>query len=387
MLPYGRQQIDRDDIRAVVEVLSGDWLTTGPAIDRFESALTQRVQAKFACALANGTAALHATMNAIGIGPGDEVIVPAITFVATANAVIYQGGRPVFADINPNTLLIDLDDVVRKITPATKAIVAVDYAGQPCDYVGLRAICDRYQLKLIADACHSLGAALQHQPVGSLADLTCFSFHPVKPITSGEGGAVTTNDAEMHQRLRSFRNHGIGLDFRQRERAAAHSYDMSELGFNYRLTDIQAALATSQLSKLDRFRRQREQLAEVYAERCRAQGMWRPLSLCAGTTHAWHLFVIQFQEELSAERDAMFTALRARGIGVNVHYRPVYQHSFYEHRFGPQTGCCPQAEQAYNRILTLPLFPGMVTADVHRVCSALNEASREVLAQGAMKAA
>lgn len=373
MLPYGRQTIDRDDIRAVVEVLEGDWLTTGPTIDRFEAALAERVQVPHAVALANGTAALHAAMAACGIGPGDEVIVPAITFVATANAVIYQGGKPVFADVDPRTLLIDVADVASKITSSTRAIVAVDYAGQPADYLALRRLCDQHRLTLIADACHSLGGSCGRQAVGSLADLTCFSFHPVKPITCGEGGAVTTAKIEYFQRLRHFRNHGIAADFRQRERAAAHAYDMSSLGFNYRLTDIQAALAISQLKKLDRFRRQREQLAQSYHRHLIDHPQIQPLDRTANTTHAWHLFVVRCQAEMIGQRDSLFAAMRARGFGVNVHYRPVYQHSFYEHQYGNQTGCCPQSEMAYQQILTLPLFPGMITADVDRVCQALDE--------------
>ncbi len=373
MLPYGRQTIERDDIRAVVEVLEGDWLTTGPTIDRFEAALAERVQAPHAVAISNGTAALHAAMAACGIGPGDEVIVPAITFVATANAVLYQGGKPIFADVDPRTLLIDVDDVAGKITSATRAIVAVDYAGQPADYCALRRLCDQHRLTLIADACHSLGGACGTQPVGNLADLTCFSFHPVKPITSGEGGAITTPHKDYYQRLRQFRNHGIATDFRQRERASAHVYDMETLGFNYRLTDIQAALANSQLKKLERFRRQREQLAEYYQLRLVDHPQFQPLDRTANTTHAWHLYVIRCQAELTNCRDSLFSAMRSRGFGVNVHYRPVYQHSYYEQQFGKQTGCCPQAEAAYRQILTLPLFPGMISADIDRVCRALDE--------------
>lgn len=387
MLPYGRQSIDRDDIRAVVEVLQGDWLTTGPAVDRFESALAERVQAPHAVAVANGTAALHAALAAGGIGPGDEVIVPAITFVASSNAAIYLGAKPVFADVCPQTLLIDCGDAARKITAATRAIIAVDYAGQPCDYAALKTLCDRHGLLLIADACHSLGGSIGRQPVGSLADMTCFSFHPVKPITSGEGGAITTAQPEFFQRLRQFRNHGIATDFRQRERAASHAYDMSTLGYNYRLTDIQAALAYSQLQKLDRFRDQRELLVQHYSQRLADLPLLQPLDRRPGTTHAWHLQVVRCQQELSDCRDALFTAMRSRGIGVNVHYRPVYQHSFYVEKFGARANHCPHAEQAYSQILTLPLFPSMVSADVDHVCQALAQSQDEVLAAASAQAA
>ena len=238
-LPYGRQWLDEDDIAAVGEVLHSDWLTTGPKVGDFEQAFAGFVGAKEAVTVCNGTAALHAAMYAVGIGPGDEVIVPPMTFAATANCVVFQGGTPIFADVNSDTLLLDPAQVESRITPRTKAVIAVDYTGQPCDYDALRTIADRHGLTLVADACHALGASYKGRPVGSLADLSTFSFHPVKHITTGEGGMITTGDPELARRMRVFRNHGITTDHRQREKQGSWFYEMVDLGYNYRLTDVQ----------------------------------------------------------------------------------------------------------------------------------------------------
>jgi len=264
VLPYGKQSIDEDDIQAVVQVLRSDWLTTGPMVSEFEGAFAQYVNAREAVAVTNGTAALHAAMFALGIGPGDEVIVPALTFAATANSVVYQGGTPVFADVEYDTLLVDPKSVEARITPRTKAIIAVDYAGQPCDYDALTAIADRYGFALVADACHALGGTYRGRPVGSVADLSTFSLHPVKPITAGEGGVVTTDNRDLADRMRMFRNHGITTDHRQREEQGSWFYEMTDLGYNYRLTDIQCALGMSQLKKLPSWLKRRWEIAAQY---------------------------------------------------------------------------------------------------------------------------
>ncbi|MGH9677759.1 MAG: DegT/DnrJ/EryC1/StrS family aminotransferase, partial [Candidatus Acidiferrum sp.] len=224
-LPYGRQTVEEDDIAAVVAALRSDWLTTGPCVDEFERAVADFVGAREAVAVINGTAALHAAMFALGIGPGDEVLVPALTFAASANCVVYQGGAPIFVDVEPDTLLLDVTQIEAKITPKTKAIVAVDYAGQPCDYAALRAVASRHSLPIVADACHALGAKYHGQSVGTLGRLSTFSFHPVKPITTGEGGMVVTDDAELARRVRLFRNHGITSDHRQREQTGSWAYE------------------------------------------------------------------------------------------------------------------------------------------------------------------
>lgn len=362
-LPYGRQSLDEDDIAAVVEVLRSDWLTTGPKVAEFEAALAGVAGVPHAVAVSSGTAALHAGMAALGIGPGDEVIVPALTFAASANCVVYQGGTPVFADVDPDTLLIDPASAASLVGPRTRAVVAVDYAGQPCDYPALRELADRHGLALVADACHSLGGALDGRPVGSLADLSAFSFHPVKHIATGEGGAVTTADPELAERLRVFRNHGITTDHRQRSQSGAWHYELVDLGFNYRLSDIACALGISQLHKLPAFVARRQELAARYDDMLAGV---RPLVTRPGVSHAYHLYVVR-----APRRDEAFAALRDRGIGANVHYVPVHLHPFYRERFGTGPGLCPAAEAAYEEILSLPMFPAMDDRDVDEVAEAL----------------
>ena len=369
LLPYGRQCVDEEDIAAVVAVLRSDWLTTGPMVEQFERAFADFTGCAHAVAVANGTAALHAAMAALGVGPGDEVIVPAITFVASANCVVYQGGTPVFADVEADTLLIDPADVERKITPRTKAIIAVDYAGQPCDYEALRAIAAGRRLPLVADACHALGGAWCGQPVGSLADLSTFSLHPVKPITSGEGGVVVTHDVELAARLRTFRNHGIATDFRQREKQGSWAYEMVQLGYNYRLSDIQCALAASQLRKLPGWIIRRQEIAALYDAAFSSARTLRPLAVRAGASHGYHLYVIRLADGM--DRTACFQALRAEKIGVNVHYAPVHLHPFHRERFGTGPGLCPIAEAASQQILSLPIFPTMTDDDVQSVIDAV----------------
>jgi len=374
-LPYGRQTIDEDDIAAVVEVLRSDWLTTGPKVDEFERALERFTGAAHAVVISNGTAALHAAMAALEIGPSDEVIVPAITFVASANCVVYHGGTPVFADVEPDTLLIDPADVARKITPRTKAIVAVDYGGHPCDYQALRAVARG--LRIVADACHALGAWSEGTPVGSLADLSTFSFHPVKPITTGEGGAIVTQDAAFAAKMRVFRGHGIVSDFRQREKQGSWAYEMTSLGFNYRLPDIQCALGVRQLAKLPGWIARRQALAAHYDEKLRDHPLLTPLACRPNVSHGYHLYVAQVP--VGVDRGEVFRAFRAARIGVNVHYLPVYLHPFYRDRFGDQTGACPVAEQAYERILSLPIFPLMSEQDVDDVIAVADDIARRLL--------
>jgi perosamine synthetase len=372
LLPYGRQWIDDDDVAAVVEALRSDWLTTGPRVAAFERAVAEVVGARAAVAVSNGTAALHAAMYALGIGPGDEVLVPALTFAASANCVVYQGGTPVFVDVEPDTLLLDPACAAAKITPRTRAIVAVDYAGQPCDYDALRALADRYALPLVADACHALGASYRGRPAGSLATLSTFSFHPVKPIATGEGGMVTTDDPELARRLRLFRNHGISTDHRQREQAGSFSYEMVDLGYNYRLSDLQCALGLSQLRKLPAWVGRRQAIARRYDAAFNSLPGVQPLVVRPEVLHAHHLYVLRLQPGLWGEdRGRVYAALRAEGIGVNVHYVPVYLHPFYRRRFGTGPGLCPVAEAAYERILSLPIFPRMSDADVDDVIRAV----------------
>jgi len=375
MLSYGRQWLNEEDIEAVVKVLRSDWLTTGPKVEEFEQAFADFVGAKHAVAVSSGTAALHAAMYAIGIGPGDEVIVPAMTFAATANCVVFQGGTPVFADVEPDTLLLDPTQVEAEITPRTKAIIAVDYTGQPCDYDALRAIANRHGLILVADACHALGGSYKGRLVGSLADLSVFSFHPVKHITTGEGGMITTDDPDLARRMRVFRNHGITTDHRQREQQGSWFYEMVDLGYNYRLTDIQCALGLSQLRKLSEWVDRCQQIAQRYGEAFAELPAVEPLDVRDDVAHAYHLYVIRLDlTQLRATRAEVFVALRAEGIGVNVHYIPVYLHPFYSERFATGPGLCPVAETAYEQIISLPIFPRMSGNDVDDVIAAMHKA-------------
>jgi perosamine synthetase len=375
-LPYGRHEIDEDDVAAVARVLRSDWLTSGPLVGEFETAFARMVAAPEAVAVSNGTAALHAAMFAIGIGPGDEVIVPPMAFAASANAVVYQGGTPVFADVDAETLLIDPAKVAEKITPKTRAIVAVDYAGQPCDYAALRTLADRLagdrRIWLVADACHALGARERGRPVGSIADLSAFSLHPVKHVTTGEGGAVTTADPGLAARMRTFRNHGITVDHRQRSAQSSWIYEIVELGYNYRLTDIQCALGLSQLAKLPARVARRQTIADEYDRAFASIPEVRPLTVRNDVSHAYHLYVVRVDTaRLTCDRAMVFGALRREGIGVNVHYIPVHFHPFYRQRFGQGPGLCPVAEAAYDEILSLPMFPGMTARDIQDVVEAM----------------
>jgi perosamine synthetase len=373
-LPYGRQTIDDDDIAVMVDVLRSDWLTTGPRVEQFEKAFADFVGAEEAVAVSNGTAALHAAAFALGVGPGDEVIVPALTFAASANCVVYQGGTPVFADVEPGSLLLDADQVKSKITSRTKAIVAVDYAGQPCDYDSLKEIAERHGLGLVADACHAVGGAYKGRAVGTLADLSTFSFHPVKHITTGEGGMITTNDAAMARRMRTFRNHGITSDHRQRESQGSWFYEMVGLGYNYRLTDFQCALGLNQLPHLPAWVRRRQEIARGYDEAFAALKEINPLEVSEEVAHAYHLYVVRLMtESLSVDRAQIFSALRAEGLGVNVHYIPVHLHPYYRENFGTGPGLCPVAEAAYEQILSLPMFPRMCDEDVEDVVTAVTK--------------
>ncbi|MCB9850407.1 MAG: UDP-4-amino-4,6-dideoxy-N-acetyl-beta-L-altrosamine transaminase [Phycisphaerales bacterium] len=370
LLPYGRQTIAEDDIAAVVRVLRSDWLTTGPAVTEFEQAFAAVTGAESAVSVSSGTAALHAMMHALRIGPGDEVIVPTMTFAGTANAVRFAGGQPVFADVDAATLLIDPDSVAARIGPRTRAIVAVDYAGQPCDYDALSDIAQDKGLALLSDACHSLGASYRGNPVGCLTAMTVFSFHPVKAITTAEGGMVTVSDNGLADRLRAFRNHCMNADHQIRAANGTWAYEIAELGWNYRLNDMQCALGLSQLGKLPEFIGKRQALAGRYDELLADVPGVTPLAVLAERTHAYHLYVVQLDlDALTVDRGAVFAALRAEGIGVNVHYLPVHRQPLYR----DARGSCPVAEAAYERMLSLPIFPTMTMTDVEDVVTALRK--------------
>jgi len=371
-LPYGRQEIGDADIKAVVEALVSGWLTTGPRVQEFEQAFAAHVGVREGVAVNSGTAALHCAMRALGLGQGDEVIVPAITFAASANAALYEGAKPIFADVEPDTLLIDPRSVAKSITPRTRAIVAVDYAGQPADYDALKALAASRGIPIVADACHAPGAAYKRRAAGTLADISCFSFHPVKHLTTCEGGMTVTDDPAMAAHMRRFRNHGIDSDHRSRQAAGSHAYDMVELGYNYRLPDVQCALGLAQLKRLDGWVAARQRIARFYDAALANIAEVVPLKTHAERVHSYHLYVVRLMDGI--DRDRVFARLRADGIGANVHYAPVYMHSHYA-RLGYKPGLCPAAEAAAGQILSLPMFPAMTEADVRRVVGALTRAT------------
>ncbi len=352
-IPYGKQYIDEEDIQTVVDILRSDYLTTGPAVHDFEQSVAAYVGAKYAVAVANGTAALHAACYAADIGKGDEVITTPITFAASANCILYCNGTPVFADIKKDTYNIDPEDVRRKITPRTKAIIAVHYTGQPCEMDEIHAIAEEYHLLVIEDAAHALGAEYHGKKIGSVSDMTTFSFHPVKPITCGEGGMITTNDENLYQKLLLFRNHGITRsESLMTKTEGGWYYQQLELGFNYRITDLQCALGISQMRKLDRFTAKRRQLAEKYNEELETiHDIVCPVQK-EGCKSSWHLYVIQIPSE---KRRKVYEKMQEAGIRVNVHYIPVYKHPYYQAN-GFKYVNCPNAEQLYKGLLSLPLY-------------------------------
>jgi perosamine synthetase len=372
LLPYAHQTIDDRDIAAVEAALRSDWLTTGPRVPQFERELAALTGARHAIAFSSGTAALHGATTAAGLGPGDEAITTPMTFAATANAVVYVGAEPRFADVDPDTLLIEPDAVLAAVTPRTRAILPVDYAGQPADYTRLRAIAAAAPdgpLSIIADASHSLGATLEGRSVGTLADMTVLSLHPAKLLTTGEGGAVLTDRDDLAERLRRFRNHGIATE---RSARADWTYAMVDLGFNYRLSDIGAALGSSQLSRFDEFLARRRALADRYFERLRGHDLFDLPAVRPETNPAWHFMFIRLRlDRLRVDRAVVYHALRAEGIGVNVHYIPVHRHPFYVERYPGVS--MPVAEAAYERLLTTPLFPAMSDADLDDVVAALDK--------------
>jgi perosamine synthetase len=375
LLPYGRQSLDNADIEAVVEVLKSDWLTTGPKIGEFEEQFAAWIEARYAVSFSSGTAALHGAAFSAGLGAGDVAITTPMTFCATSNCVLYQGAEPMFADVSADTLNLDPREVSRKISAhgsrRTKAIIAVDYAGHPAALDELGQIAKANGALLIEDASHALGAEYHGKRVGGIADMTVFSFHPVKHLTTGEGGMVATNDARLAETLRRFRNHGISSEARQRQEAGQWFYEMVLLGFNYRLTDIACALGLSQLEKLDANLARRREIAKQYAAAFRDLPAILVPTVRDGVVPAWHLYPIRLKPEmLSAERGEIFRALRAENIGVNVHYIPVHRHPYYRERFRSEESY-PVAEDTYERLISLPMFHSMTVQDVEDVIHAL----------------
>lgn len=373
-IPYGHQSIDTKDIDAVVKTLKSDWMTQGPEVKAFEDALCRYTGAKYAVAVSSGTAALHIACLAAGLQEGDEAVTSPITFVASANSILYCGAKPVFADICADTVNIDPRQIAQKITKRTKAVIPVHFAGQPCDMEGIRKISSRNKLIVIEDAAHAIGSQYKGSKIGSCeySDMTTFSFHPLKTITTGEGGAVTTNDRRIYERLLLLRSHGITKDktklIRQDEGPWYH--EMHELGFNFRMTDFQCALGMSQLSKLDDFVGRRQEIFETYRrEFSGISDIVLPVEK-GPVKSAWHLFYIRLKNP--SRRRGVFESLQEQGIGVQVHYIPVYLQPYYQ-RLGYKSGQCPVAENYYNRTISVPLFPGMTKKNIASVVGAIHK--------------
>ncbi|MDP2167682.1 MAG: UDP-4-amino-4,6-dideoxy-N-acetyl-beta-L-altrosamine transaminase [Thermodesulfovibrionales bacterium] len=379
LIPYGRQWIDEEDIRAVVDVLTSDYLTQGPKIVELETALAQYCGSTHAVVFSSGTAALHAAYFAAGIGEGDEIITSPVTFAATANAAIYLGASPAFVDVEPDTGNINPKLVEGAITKRTKAIVPVHFAGHPADLDPIHDIAERHGLLVIEDACHALGASYRGKKAGSISDMTAFSFHPVKPITTGEGGAVLTNSPVFYERLLMFRTHGITKDASRFENTPHGDwyYEMHSLGYNYRMTDIQAALGLSQLRKLDAFTARRREIAKRYSDAFSESACFDIPVEREYARSCWHLYPIRLKNPCAERKRELFGKLRQRGMGVQVHYMPVYLHPYYR-RLGYGEGLCPEAEGFYRRELSIPIYPLMADEDVSRVVSVMAELAEEM---------
>ena len=373
---YGRQWIDEEDVKAVSEVLTSDFVTCGPKVVELERALAEYTGAGYAVAVSNGTAALHCACMAAGIGPGDEVITTPLTFAASANCALYCGARPVFADVDLKTYNIDPTSIESHITEKTKAVAAVDFTGQAVKMKEIREICDKHGLILIEDAAHSIGTKYKGKPVGSLADMTCFSFHPVKTITSGEGGAVTTNDKELYKRLVLAHTHGITHEEGQMEGAPHEGpwyYEQVSLGYNYRMTDFQAALLLSQLKKLDRFAERRKEIVKRYNEAFRGLPEIILQKEIPESDTCRHLYIIRLDlEKLACTRRQFFDAMAAENVQCQIHYVPVYWFPYYQN-LGYKKGLCPDAEEVYKGIVSIPLYPGMTEQDVEDVIHAVTK--------------
>lgn len=374
-LPYGRQSIGDEEIKAVVEALKSDWITQGPKIAEFEEKFCKYIGCKHAVAVSSGTAALHVANIAAGIKKGDEAITTPFTFAATSNSILYEGGTPIFADITDETYNINPDEVKKAITSKTKAIIPVHFAGQPCDMNEIQRMAEDSSLLVIEDSCHALGANYHGKKIGSFSDMSVFSFHPVKHITTGEGGMITTNNEELAELAQKIRNHGISRDAMERfGQKSSWFYEMQHLGYNYRMTDIQAALGIIQLEKLDGFLKRREEIAKTYDLTFKDVPEVITPQVKKDVTHAWHLYVIQLDSNnLKINRDKLIEAMRAENIGVNVHYIPVHLHPYYRDNLGFKKGDFPNAEAVYENAVTLPIFPSMTKQDSEDVIESVKK--------------
>jgi len=374
-LPIAQPDLDEDDIAEVVDTLRSGWLTYGPKTQRFEDAFKAMVGAEHAIAVNSCTAGLHLALLAAGVGPGDEVITTPLTFAATANVIVHVGATPVLADVTADDLNIDPEQIERKVTPRTRAILPVHYGGQACRMDEVLDIAGRRGLKVIEDAAHCAGAGYKGRPIGAIGDAAVFSFYPVKNMTTGQGGIVTTNDRALADRVAALRNHGFDSDAWRRYGADADKafYTMTAPGFNYYMFDLLASIGLGQLRRLPQFNARRRELAERYTRLfARVPEVETPRVRPEVETN-WHLYVIRLRDEANIRRDEFVQELRRRGIGTAVHYLPIHFHPYYRERFGFRKGDFPVAEAAFERIVSLPLFPKMADKDVDRVVEAVEE--------------
>ena len=369
-IPYGRQSIDNEDIKAVTEALKSDFITQGPKIKEFEEVLCRYTGARFAVAVTNGTAALHLACLASGIKTGDEVITPPMTFIASANCVLYCAGTPVFCDIQRDTANIDIEQINKKISGKTKAVIPVHFAGHPCDLEEINKIAKKNGLIVIEDAAHALGAEYKGAKIGSckFSDMSIFSFHPVKAITTGEGGAILTNNEKLYKKLTVLRNHGIVKEKKDllSDKNGEWYYEMHKLGYNYRITDLQAALGISQLKKADRFIKRRRVIAKIYDKNFCANPYFDIPKERKYVSSAYHIYPIRLKGNLKNKRKEIFQALRKKGLGVQVHYMPVYLHPYYQ-KLGYKEGLCVNAEDFYASAISIPLFPSLNDSQIKYV--------------------
>ena len=377
-IPYGRQSIDRADVREVVKVLRSDWLSQGPKICEFEEAIAAYCGAKYAVAVSSGTAALHLACLTAGLTPGTEAVTTPMTFLATANAVAFTGAKPVFADIDGETVNIDPAAIAKQITSKTKAILPVHFAGFPAAMQEIDAMASRLGIPVIEDGCHALGAEYRGHKIGSCqySAMTVFSFHPVKQITMGEGGCILTNQKKIYQRLLTLRNHGMVRSEKMKAKYGAWYFEMRELGFNYRITDIQCALGISQLRKSDGFLERRTRIAQVYQKAFASLKSYVRLPVHDDSLrrHAWHLYLLRVKQESSpVKRRELYEALRAQGINAHVHYTPLYRHPYYRNKLRLDPHDFPNTERYYREALSLPIYPELTGRELKQICNAVKE--------------
>jgi dTDP-4-amino-4,6-dideoxygalactose transaminase len=374
-LPFHQPLIDLDDERAVLETLRSGWLTTGPRTKGFEKDLAAYTGAAHCVAVNSCTAALHLALDAIGVGPGDEVITSPITFASTANVIVHRGARPVFVDVEPGTFNIDADAIERALTPRTKALIPVDFAGHPCDLEVIMAIGARQGIPVIEDAAHAIGAEYKGRRVGGIADMTCFSFYATKNITSGEGGALTTNRTDWAERIGVMALHGISRDAWKRYGTEGYRHwDIIAPGYKYNMFDLQAALVRSQFAKMDAFYRRRVAVKQRLDAGLREVSEIELPAEREGVLHAYHLYPILIRtDRLTADRDTIMNAIQAENVGIGVHFRAVHLHPFYADTYGFRRGMCPRAEDYSDRTISLPLYPRMTDADADDVVAAVTK--------------